>query len=251
MVRVEDGVRNGGTRWKLILQRPTSTARTRSLRRASQFSPLYFSSLPEVHQRRRQSVPVSGGGHRNGFGDFLVRVRVSLLLPSVVNRVLRVTSRAILPLHMANPTKVSRKAFEEFDGVRWNAMNDMCALSDVNQLTPAQRAAHLAYWYMNEVENGGHYQYFLNKAHFNHDEVINALTAIGATDHVIILIDALKAVSATPLRDPQTVEEHLEGEEEADLSRYDMAFAVCHRSVFQCLEDYLDKHEEEFIEWTP
>ena len=46
---------------------------------------------------------------------------------------------------MASPTKVSRKAFEEFDGVRWNAMNDMLPLSDISDLTPTQRAAHLAY----------------------------------------------------------------------------------------------------------
>ena len=152
---------------------------------------------------------------------------------------------------MANPTKVSRKAFEEFDGVRWNTMNDMCALSDINDLASVQRVAHLAYWYMSEVENGGHYQYFLNKVHFDHDEVIRALEAIGATEHAIILSGALKTVRATPLGTPQTVEQYLEGEEAADLSGYDMAFGGCKRSVFQCLQDYLDKHEGEFVEWTP
>lgn len=152
---------------------------------------------------------------------------------------------------MANPTKVSRKAFEEFDGVRWNTMNDMCGLSDIKDLTPVQRVAHLAYWYMSEVENGGHYQYFLNKAHYDHDEVVRALATICATEHVAILSDALKTVRKNPLGTPQTVEEYLAGEETADLSEYDMTFAGSKRSVFQCLGDYLDKQEGEFIEWTP
>ncbi len=56
-------------------------------------------------------------------------------------------------------------------------MNDMCALSDIQDLTPVQRLAHLAYWYMSEVENGGHQQYFLNKVDFEHDEVAQALVA--------------------------------------------------------------------------
>jgi hypothetical protein len=150
-----------------------------------------------------------------------------------------------------NPTKVSRKAFEQFDGVRWNTMNDMCALSDINNLTPVQRVAHLAYWYMSEVENGGHYQYFLKKADYDHYEVVRALEATGAAEQVVILSDALKTVRATPLGTPQTVAQYLEAEEAADLSRYDTAFADCKRSVFECLQDHLDKHEGEFIEWTP
>jgi Domain of unknown function (DUF4375) len=152
---------------------------------------------------------------------------------------------------MASPTKISQKAFEEFDGVRWNAMNNMLSLSDLRDLTQVQRIAHLAYWYMSEVENGCHYQYFVNKTDFDHGEVVRALDAIGATEHVAILSDALKTVRATPVGTPQTVDQYLAGEEAADLSRYDTAFTGCKRSVFQCLQDYLDKQEGEFIEWTP
>src|ERR1044071_9813900 len=152
---------------------------------------------------------------------------------------------------MANPTKISRKEFEKFDGVRWNAMNDMCALSDIGDLTPVQRVAHLAYWYMSEVENGGHHQYFLNKADFDQDEVVQALAAVGAREHAEILRDALNQVRASPLGTPQTVEQFLESEDAADLTDYDSAFAKCRPSVFDCLQTYLDKHEADFIEWIP
>jgi len=152
---------------------------------------------------------------------------------------------------MAKPIKVSRKEFEEFNGIRWNAMNDICSLSDIKDLTPVQRVAYLAYWYMSEVENGGHFQYFANEGHFDHDEVARALTTIGATEEATILNDALKKVRLSPIEQPQTAEQYLADEEVANLSHYDVAFAECKRSVFQCLEDYLNKHETEFIEWIP
>jgi len=99
---------------------------------------------------------------------------------------------------MASPTKVSRKAFEEFDGVRWNAMNDMLPLSDLSDLTPTQRAAHLAYWYMSEVYNGGHEQFLTNHAELDHSEVVRALEAVGPVEQAGILADMLRAITVSP-----------------------------------------------------
>jgi hypothetical protein len=143
---------------------------------------------------------------------------------------------------MATPTKVSRKAFEQFHGVRWNAMNDMMAQSDIGDLTPIQRAAHLAYWYMSEVYNGGHDQFVSNHAELDHFEVVRALEAVGATEQAGILGDFLRTVTATESGAQRTVMDYLE---------HDAAFGSCKQSIEACLEDYLDKHEAEFIEWTP
>src|SRR6266478_6325346 len=74
---------------------------------------------------------------------------------------------------MVRANSVSRKEFAKFAGARWNAMNDICALSDIKDLTPVQRVAHLCYWYMSEVYNGGHYQYFVNKRAYDHMEFIS------------------------------------------------------------------------------
>jgi len=152
---------------------------------------------------------------------------------------------------MASPIKVSRKAFEEFDGVRWNAMNDMLSISDISDLTPTQRAAHLAYWYMSEVYNGGHEQFLTNHAELDHFEVVRALEAVGAVEQAGILADMLRAVTVSPTGAPRTVLHYLEHGPGIDSSRHDAVFGSCKRSVETCLEDYLDKHESEFIEWTP
>ena len=151
---------------------------------------------------------------------------------------------------MASPTKVSRKAFQEFAGARWNAMNDMLSLSDIRDLTPIQRPAHLAYWYMSEVYNGGHEQFLTNHANLDHHEVVRALETIGAVAQAGILADFLKTVTNTISGIPRTVADYLEHGPGVDSTHHDTAFAKCDKSVETCLEAYLDKHESEFIEWT-
>ena len=152
---------------------------------------------------------------------------------------------------MASPNKVSRKAFDEFAGVRWNAMNDMLSLSDIRNLTPIQRAAYLAYWYMSEAYNGGHEQFISNHADLDHFEVVRALEAVGAVEQAGILRDFLSAVTATPSGAQRTVLNYLEHGPGVDSAHHDAAFGTCKRTVEACLEDYLDKHEGEFIEWIP
>ena len=152
---------------------------------------------------------------------------------------------------MAKPTKVSRRAFETFAGVRWNAMNDMLALADIRDLTANQRVAYLAYWYMSEVYNGGHEQFISNHPELDHSEVARALEAVGAVEQAAILRDFLGAVTASPLGARRTVSDYLEHGPGIDSARHDAAIGACKKTVESCLEDYLDMHEGEFIEWTP
>ena len=137
-----------------------------------------------------------------------------------------------------------------FEGERWNAMNDLLALSELEDLTPIQRKAHLAYWYMSEVYNGGHWQYFCNKVHYDHEEVVESLLAVGAKEQAEILEKALAGFSQD-IRYPETVEEFIAGYDEVDMHDLDTAFGSCTKKIEDCLEDYLDRYESEFIEWTP
>ncbi len=151
---------------------------------------------------------------------------------------------------MAVPNKVSREAYEKFQGERWNAMISLLSLSELDELTPIQRSAHLAYWYMSEVHNGGHWQYFCNLAHYDHIEVIDALREVGAKVQAEILSRAL-AILPQDGRRPETIEQFIDGYDEVDLFELDQAFNVCTEQVEQCLEEYLDRYESEFIEWIP
>ena len=151
---------------------------------------------------------------------------------------------------MVAPRKVSRKAFQEFEGERWNAMNDLLAMSELEDLTPIQRQAHLAYWYMSEVYNGGHWQYFCNKAHYDHNEVAEALCEVGASEHAEILTQAFARLPEG-IRCPKTIVEFIDGYDEVDLHDLDTAFGSCKKTIEGCLEEYLNRHEGAFIEWIP
>lgn len=44
----------------------------------------------------------------------------------------------------------------------WNAFVNVLAMKDYDDLSPEQRPAHLVFCYESEVQNGGHFQYFVN-----------------------------------------------------------------------------------------
>jgi hypothetical protein len=152
---------------------------------------------------------------------------------------------------MASPKRVSRKQYEEWRGVRWNAFVEIC-FSNIEDLTPAQRLSHLVFLYSSEVHNGGHYQYFVNKCHWDHTEVISVLGKIGAVEHAANLAAALKEVSVDPIESPNNVGQFLVGQTDHDLSAYDRVFYKgCSRDIEAWLTDYLDRNEDQFIEWIP
>jgi len=105
---------------------------------------------------------------------------------------------------------------------------------------------------MSEINNGGHFQYFVNKADFDHREVITALQNLGANQCAVILESALRMVEfLLPLTFPQAAERYLEAQEEVQLSEFDDAFYKSgDGEIMRRLEDYLAAHEASFIEWT-
>lgn len=125
---------------------------------------------------------------------------------------------------MATPRTVSRSQPDPFYSLPWNAMVDLCAVEPLDKCTPVQRIAALAFWYMSEVNNGGHFQYFVNKAKFPHEEVIAALIALGATHSASVLTSVLQQLGGTLPPFPESVEEYLLSQERFDLGEYDEAF---------------------------
>jgi len=153
---------------------------------------------------------------------------------------------------MAEPRKISRSSNDNFSGIVWNAFVDLCAMEELWNLTPIQCRAALAFWYMSEVNNGGHFQYFLNKRHFDHHEVVKALRVLGATACARILDEAIEHYALTPPASTDTVEEYLAAEEKAGLDDFDRRFwEEGNAEIMRCLEEYLSQHESEFVQWIP
>jgi len=156
---------------------------------------------------------------------------------------------------MSNPIEVSKKAYASFEGEKWNAMADLLSRSDLEELTAVQRLAHLAWWYNNEVLNGGHDQYFVNKDYFVHSEVISALHSLGAVNQSNILREALIYLTKAIDHMPNDYDEFIAWDKEYrygdQMSIFDNQFYNCRPDIDELLENYLATNESEFIQWVP
>lgn len=152
---------------------------------------------------------------------------------------------------MAVQRVVRRSGNDDLGGSAWNGLVDMCGMEPISSFTPVQRVAHLAFWYMSEVNNGGHFQYFLNKEYFDHAEVVSALRSIGADTCAAILSAAIVQFEAADLERPRSLEEYIEAEAEAAMSDLDRRYHEIGDAEFQAaLQRYLDANESEFIRWV-
>lgn len=119
----------------------------------------------------------------------------------------------------------------------WNPFVHDYGMRDLAEVEPDMRGEFLAYWYFNEVYNGGHVQYFLNKHDFPWEETADAMEAMGAREHAIILRKAIEIWRAEERRTPHTVEEYVEVAEDDDLWELDGAMY----KVTPELEYYIDQ----------
>jgi len=153
---------------------------------------------------------------------------------------------------MTAPIHLSRKKVAKNPRVRWDGLNEFLAFADLTKLSPAQRVAYFAYWYSSHIEMGGHHDYFSSPPKCDYSEIVSALQAIGAIEQASVLTSALDAVQTASARAPQEYSNRfVAGVEFADLTEFDETFALCTRSVPDCLVDYVEQHESEFIEWKP
>jgi len=147
---------------------------------------------------------------------------------------------------------LSRKKAAKNPNARWEGLNEFLSFADLSSLSSAQRVAYLAYGYFSHIEMAGHHDYFSTTSQSDYPEVISALRAIGAIEQALVLTAALDAVQAASIHAPEQYSNRFAaGAEFADLTEFDERFKACTRLVPNCLMDYLEKHESEFIEWRP
>ena len=85
-----------------------------------------------------------------------------------------------LDLTMASPRPVSRSTPDQHYALPWSAMVNLCAMEPLEACTPVHRQAALVFWYQSEINNGGHFQYFMNSAGVHCVEAVQALRKLGA-----------------------------------------------------------------------
>jgi hypothetical protein len=157
---------------------------------------------------------------------------------------------------MSAPIELSRKAYDLFEGERWNALIQLLATTSPDETTPIQRVAFLTWTYNSEVLNGGHDQYFASKNDFDHSEVIEALKVLGASCQSDILGSALAYVSTAQTHMPEGYDEFISWDKQCGYSDrlrgFDLHFYDCHPEIEpKLLDAYLDANESAFVKWKP
>jgi hypothetical protein len=129
----------------------------------------------------------------------------------------------------------------------WNAYVDLLAMEDYDDLTLEQRPAHLVFWYENEVQNGGHFQYFENRGTEHLAATVEALDLLGATCQQQVLRKAGELWLSRSRPRIQAVQEFCDTALGGEFDVYDARFYACSPTLQQCLEAYLARHQSSFV----
>jgi hypothetical protein len=133
----------------------------------------------------------------------------------------------------------------------WNAFIDLIATEDYESLSAGQRAAHLAFWYDAEVQNGGHLQYFENSAGTHVEEAIQAIARLGGAHLAAVLQEALERWRSRQRVPWSSAEEFVKNSLEDEFQDLDARYDGARPSMHDLLERYLRENETEFIAYSP
>lgn len=153
---------------------------------------------------------------------------------------------------MVTPRSVSRSAHDPHDVFPWNALVDLCAMEPLVACSQIQRKAALLFWYQAEVNNGGHFQYFMNNPEYPHGELLSVLKELGAEHSAAVFTSALRCFEGelpTWTDDPN---DYLAQEGSSGMTSLDLEWgSQGDKEVTECLMKLLRTHENEFVRWLP
>lgn len=133
---------------------------------------------------------------------------------------------------------------------KWNAFVDLLALEELENLSPLQQNVSAIFLYNDEVENGGHLQYFLNQG-IEHARI--TLEALKTFNHnaAIILQHALSKLDQVDLSTIEDVDDYVEMALDDHFDDYDQQHCNLKPDLVELIREILEKHEDEFLIITP
>jgi hypothetical protein len=152
---------------------------------------------------------------------------------------------------MVQPVRLPKPEVARHPELPWNEYIHILALFNYTDLTATQQVAHLVFWYEQEVQNGGHLQYFENQRTLGQlriEETVQALNAVGAGEHAQVLADAagqLRSRTREPIR---TAQEFVGQGLAREFDEYDRRFHACPTCLVDYLKQYLDANFGDFVE---
>jgi hypothetical protein len=143
--------------------------------------------------------------------------------------------------------RISREEIDLDPYAVWNAFVDFLACSKYKELTEVQQAAHLAFGYEGDVQNGGHLQFFENPRPELIGPTINALRTVDAEIYLPIFLEAVRRWRSRPRERLETVEAFVLAGRTREFEDLDIAYYEAQPPMTQVLEKYLRLKQNDFV----
>jgi len=121
-------------------------------------------------------------------------------------------------------------------------------LQSVEPATKGQLGIYAATWYISEVNNGGHHQFFYNSTGMVWQHALDGFTLLGAEKHKAILQQAIELFpNAQPSTDRQLRYEQLEAIDSDKLDPLDDQLYDLTEDFDELATKYINSHPDEFF----
>ena len=144
--------------------------------------------------------------------------------------------------------KLSKQIIEKEPYQIWNSFIDILAMELENNLSDVQKIAQKSWWYDSEVQNGGHLQYFENTSLQNYSSIIDSLIAVGAKEFAHLLSESSDLFIDKKRSRIKSVFQFIKKAKEGKFDNFDSRFYKISPDINYYLEEYLKKHQDEFVE---
>jgi hypothetical protein len=138
---------------------------------------------------------------------------------------------------MVEPTQLTRSQLRDNPHAIWNTFVELLVYSEPGELSFNQRGAQLVFFYENEVQNGGHLQFFENGGANQIQKLVGALKRLGAECQASALMNAGDRWLEKDRPKIGTVEEYVETAREGEFDSADLAFHECLPPLIDVLEN--------------
>lgn len=147
---------------------------------------------------------------------------------------------------------IKRKILKESIGIErgliWNAYVDLVCMEEYEDLTEIQRVGKALFWYENEVMNGGHMQFLINRGIEELELTIKALKFVYHNEFIQLLEDAKMIYSKLDFSQIVDKESYIEMALEDHFDQCDEKFYQINPSLYALQLGLLLDYQQEFIE---
>ncbi|NGZ77704.1 DMP19 family protein [Saccharibacillus alkalitolerans] len=117
---------------------------------------------------------------------------------------------------------------------------------DLKKFTLPQIYTFAIEWYLAEVNNGGHDQFFSNSTGIVWEEALNGFKAIGIEDYYTILLEAVNRLGGKPNMDREKRQDQLV-EYNADFEDLDHRIYQSESHIEEKILSYIRENQKEFL----